>query len=69
MAKPVAVGGKPTLLPPTEVPTTANRGQLTSALVALGYRGTDLAAIVRAGATRQAIADALIAAQRLAPKA
>ena len=68
MAKPVNPNGVHTPLPPDEVPTAANRGQLMAALVALGYRATDLAAIVRAGATRQSIADALIAAQRQAPK-
>jgi len=54
---------------PDSIPTPQGRGQLVAGLVALGYRGQDLAAIIAPGHTRRQIAGDLIAMQRQAPKA
>jgi hypothetical protein len=48
--------------------SAAHRSQIVSRLIAMGYRGTELATLVRTGMTRQELADTLIAAQRQAPK-
>lgn len=53
---------------PDDVPSAQGRGELVTALVRLGYRGQDLAAIVAPGRTRRQIADDLIALQRRAPR-
>ena len=54
---------------PDDVPSPQGRGQLVAALVAIGYRGQDLAAIVAPGRSRRQIADDLVERQRQAPKA
>jgi hypothetical protein len=48
--------------------SAAQRSQIVSRLVAMGYRGQDLASLVRSGMSRQELADALIETQRRAPK-
>lgn len=54
--------------PRDQVPPANERSQMTSRLVAMGYRGQDLATIIRAGRTRGQIAADLIAVQRQAPR-
>ncbi len=49
-------------------PAPAERAALVAGLVGLGYKGPELAGIVKAGMTRGGIADALIALQREARK-
>lgn len=58
----------PTLKPRSEIPNQAARAQLVNHLVALGYRGQDLASIVSQGKSRERITVDLISMQRAAPK-
>ena len=53
---------------PDGTPAAAERGRLVTALVAMGYRGTDLADIIAPGRTRRQIADDLIEMQRRAQR-
>lgn len=50
-------------------PSAAERSALVARLRALGYTGTQLAAIIRAGVTRGEIADGIIALQRQSARA
>jgi hypothetical protein len=56
------------MLLPDEVPAAAERALLVAKLVAMGYLGTDLAAIIVADRTRREMADNLIALQKGANK-
>lgn len=53
---------------PDSTPTPSKRSSMTAKLVAMGYRGQDLASIIAPGRTRRQIADDLITAQKSAPK-
>jgi hypothetical protein len=55
--------------PRSSTPSAAQRTALVQQLVALGYRGQDLASLVKAGRTREEIAQDLISLQRTHRKA
>ena len=50
------------------VASAAERATYVTAMIAQGYKGTDLAAVIAPGRTRKEIADRIIELQRRAPK-